>query len=160
MVCDMLEGLMNNANIWSEAQRTNVRGVVPQATTIVLIALCLAVVSLSVIGCETEKTGYEKTIAIWEECMMSESEITDARGIEIMRKYESLFERQPNYESSAFGFLTNEDTGELDWDRVGIEVLVTKKVDQSTLPEADRIPDCLEGVPVQILEGNLETETP
>ena len=149
---------MNKASIWSEAQRTNVRWFMQQTTKITLIALCLAVVSLSVIGCETEKTGYEKTIAAWEECMSQE--VTDARGIEVQEKYRSLFERQPNYEGSGFGFLTNEDTGELDWDRVGIEVLVTKKVDQSTLPEADRIPDCLEGVPVQILEGNLETETP
>ena len=35
---------------------------------------------------------------------------------------------------------------------LGIKVWVTEKVDQSALPPEDRIPDVLEGVPVQILE--------
>ena len=34
----------------------------------------------------------------------------------------------------------------------GINVLVTEKVDQSTLPLADRIPVCLEGIPVKLTE--------
>ena len=35
---------------------------------------------------------------------------------------------------------------------MGFIISVTKKVDQSTLPAADRIPDTLEGVPVEIRE--------
>ena len=124
--------------------------------------------SLSVIGCKTEKTGYEKTIAAWEECMGSESEITTERRKEIedrlrwkemKEKYKLLFERQPHYLYSSYGSVVNEDTGERDWGRMGIRVYVTKKVDQSTLPEEDRIPDCLEGMPVQILEGEIEAST-
>ena len=45
-------------------------------------------------------------------------------------------------------------------DTVGIEVMVTNKVDQSTLPPEDRIPDCLEGVPVQMLERPKPIFTP
>ena len=35
---------------------------------------------------------------------------------------------------------------------MGIVIRVDTKVDQSTLPAEDRISDCLEGVPVQIIE--------
>ena len=35
---------------------------------------------------------------------------------------------------------------------VGFRITVTEKVDQNTLPLEDRIPDMLEGVPVQIIE--------
>ena len=39
----------------------------------------------------------------------------------------------------------------------GIVVGVSEKTDQSTLPAEDRIPDCLEGVPVQIIiEGPVK----
>ena len=65
--------------------------------------------------------------------------------------------RQPNvYGVSEAVFL--DENGE--WtDTVGIEVMVTNKVDQSTLPPEDWIPDCLEGVPVQITE-DLALEYP
>ena len=148
---------MNKTDIGSEAKRTNVRGVVPQATTIVLIALCLAVVSLLTVGCETEKTGYEKDIAAWEECMDSELEVIRARAIEVRNKYRPLFKRQPNYMGSKWGTFVNEDTGRPDYNRKGIIVKVSEKMDQSTLPEADRIPACLDGVPVQLQEGDWET---
>ena len=79
--------------------------------------------------------------------------ITDERRQELKDlhdKYRPLFRRQPNYIGSATGLLRDEEAD--DWlDRIGLKVYVTKKVDQSTLPEADRIPACLEGVPVQIL---------
>ena len=49
--------------------------------------------------------------------------------------------------------------GEDGWgilDTWGITVNVLEKTDQSTLPPEDRIPTCLEGIPVQIIEGILE----
>ena len=156
MLCDMQNVLNRSARRLGELRRTNVQWIVPQSIGIALIVL--VAVPLLAVGCETERAGYEKTIAAWEECMSSESEITDARGIEVKRKYEPLFERQPHYVSSSFGVAVNEDTGERDWDRTAIRVKVTKKVDQSTLPEEDRIPACLDGVPVQISEESIETE--
>ena len=36
---------------------------------------------------------------------------------------------------------------------MGISLRVDKTIDQSTLPAEDRIPECIEGVPVQIREG-------
>ena len=78
----------------------------------------------------------------------TESEGFRARAI--LDKYEDLFWRQPNIMGVGIGFLEDED-GE--WmDTVGLDVVVTEKVDQSTLPPEDRIPDCLDGVPVQITE--------
>ena len=62
---------------------------------------------------------------------------------------DDLFWRQPHVFAVGEGLFNNED-GEPDWDKWGIVVSVDKKVDRSTLPEADRIPDCLEGVPVQV----------
>ena len=73
---------------------------------------------------------------------------TDGRIRQIRLKYEPLFERQPNYSGLGEGSFKDADG---DWtDTWGIVVYVTKKVKQSTLPTADRIPACLEGVPVQI----------
>ena len=47
------------------------------------------------------------------------------------------------------------ENGELIRGTAGIKVYVTEKTDQSTLPPEDRIPDCLEGIPVQILEESI-----
>ena len=82
------------------------------------------------------------------------------RARAILPKYEELFWRQPNVWSTSIGFFRGE------WDRplefpdgeggckrvVGFIIRVTKKVDQSTLPPEDRIPDTIEDVPVQIIE--------
>ena len=68
----------------------------------------------------------------------------------VRNKYEPLFWRQPNVYATGLGLFTDENdeiTG-----ASGIIVMVSKKVDQSTLPPEDRIPDCLEGIPVQIEE--------
>ena len=65
-------------------------------------------------------------------------------------KYKPLFNHQPNYYSTSLG-LSIDENDELT-EVGGIIVYVTRKVDQSTLPPQDRIPDCLEGVPVQIRE--------
>ncbi len=75
---------------------------------------------------------------------------TPERIHEVRVKYDLLFWRQPNVFAVGEGFFKDEN-GE--WtEKVGISITVTKKVDQSTLPPGDRIPACLEGVPVNIEE--------
>ena len=67
-------------------------------------------------------------------------------------KYADLWRRQPNLASGP-GVGTIADGGR-PGEPLSIEIgiLVTEKVDQSTLPREDRIPDCLDGVPVSIDE--------
>ena len=77
-------------------------------------------------------------------------QLTPRRIHQIREKYDALFWRQPNVQGVGEGNLRDaqgEKTG-----KTGIVVMVTKKVAQSTLPTADRIPACLEGVPVEIRE--------
>ncbi len=77
-----------------------------------------------------------------------------ARAKAIRHKYEDLFWRQPNVHATGIGNLKGKYGEYLDiW---GFSIEVTKKVDQNTLPPEDRIPDCLEGVPVQIEETPME----
>ena len=79
---------------------------------------------------------------------------TDEYIHEVRLKYDPLFWRQPNVFGVGEGYLGDGNGG---WtETVGINIRVTKKVDQSTLPLEDRIPDCLEGVPVQIVEVRQE----
>ncbi len=73
---------------------------------------------------------------------------------EVARKYRDLLYRQPNVHTVITGIIVDgnkADVRDIEWVE-GIEVWVYKKVDQSTLPEEDRIPDCLDGVPVRIVE--------
>ena len=93
--------------------------------------------------CETNTSAEEET-------MTATPEITDERILEVRNKYRPLIRRQPNYLGSGVGYLMDEN-GE-PTETSGIVIGVTKKVDQGTLSPEDRIPDCLEGVPVQILE--------
>ncbi len=83
--------------------------------------------------------------------------ISTAEMIKVKNKYKPLFMRQPNVYTTGVGKFTDENdeyTGE--W---GIVVLVSKKVDQSTLPPEDRVPDCLEGIPVQLKEEQPRNTT-
>ncbi len=73
-----------------------------------------------------------------------------AEMLKVRDKYEPLFNRQPNVYTTGVGYFTDANGERTDtW---GITVWVTEKVDQSTLPLEDRIPDCLEGIPVQLKE--------
>ena len=67
----------------------------------------------------------------------------------VLEKYRPLLRRFPHMWANGMGLLRDED-GERT-DEVGIWVYVEEPVDQSTLPSEDRIPDCLEGVPMQIV---------
>ena len=72
----------------------------------------------------------------------------------VLKQYEDLFSRQPNF-VAAVGSMFEDYEGE-PIPIVGIKVYVTEKVNQRTLPPEDRIPDCIDGVPIQILSGILE----
>ena len=75
---------------------------------------------------------------------------------EVRLKYAPLFWRQPNVHGVGEGYFRKKGVST---EAVGIVIDVTNKVDQSTLPPEDRIPDYLEGVPVQITE-DLALEYP
>ena len=73
-----------------------------------------------------------------------------ARARAVRHKYDDLFWRQPNVHAVGIGDIKD---GNGEWTGIwGFIITVSEKVDQSTLPPKDRIPDCLEGVPVQIRE--------
>ena len=75
---------------------------------------------------------------------------TPERRREVRRKYDSLFWRQPNVYVVSLGRIRDENGNITNtW---SITLRVTEKVDQATLPPEDRIPDSLEGIPIQILE--------
>ncbi len=85
-----------------------------------------------------------------EESMTNPSQDRLDRIHEIRLKYDPLFWRQPTVHGVGEGQFKNENG---QWiETIGIVVSVTNKVDQSTLPPEDRIPDCLEGIPVQVIE--------
>ena len=85
----------------------------------------------------------------------SERELLEQQIKVVREKYEALIERQPTWHGTGTGNLKDADrqpTGPL-----GIIIHVERKVDQNTLPPEDRIPDCLDGIPVQIIESGLDT---
>ena len=87
--------------------------------------------------------------------MTATPEITREHIIEVREKYRDLIRRQPNYSTHGGPALLMDENGEYTQVK-GIMVWVTKKVDQSAIPAEDRIPDCLEGVPVQIVEEETD----
>ena len=99
--------------------------------------------------CKTGSSGLVSMINTSEEEFQKHMANTrQAAGV--LYRHESLLWRQPNVYDVSTGFLRDGKGG---WtDTWGITVWVTEKVDQSTLPVEDRIPDCLEDVPVQIVE--------
>ena len=118
--------------------------------TVALTAVALAgLIALLVVGC---KTDFEKQTERWEECMSTE-QITYEQALEVRNKNRPIIRRQPNYVGSGVYLIDVGDGVEA----MGIIVYVSEIVDQSTLPEADRIGDCLEGIPVLFhLRGPLK----
>ncbi len=73
-------------------------------------------------------------------------------------KYEDILWRQPNvYDVTVNQLLDDKGGWTKHW---GITVWVTEKVDQSTLPPEDRIPDILDNVPIQILYAEQPPKVP
>ena len=97
--------------------------------------------------------------------LLEEYREASIRAGEIRPKYEDLFWRQPNVWSTAIGFFEDENGNilEIPDDEggckrvVGFVIWVTKKVDQNTLSPEDRIPEVIEGIPVQIIEEEALT---
>ena len=88
------------------------------------------------------------------ETIANTTENTSERRHEVRLKYDPLFWRQPYVRGVSEGRLKDGRGG---WLRTrGINVIVTTKVNQSTLPPEDRIPDCLEGIPVKITEDTTK----
>ena len=101
--------------------------------------------------CETNSSAEEGTVTTTPE----NPDDRRARVHEARLKYDPLFWRQPNVVSVGEGLLEDENRDATK--TTGIVVGVSEKTDQSTLPAEDRIPDCLEGVPVQIIiEGPVK----
>ena len=75
---------------------------------------------------------------------------TAARRHEVRLKYDDLFWRQPNVFAVSEGRLRDGRGGWLT--TRGINISVTTKEDQVTLPTEDRIPSVLEGIPINIVE--------
>ena len=82
---------------------------------------------------------------------MTNEPVTDERIEELEKKYRGLFERQPGFWTTTPGLLRGEDREPVEGTR-GLLIIVEEILDQSTLPKAERIPECLEGVPVQIID--------
>ena len=76
------------------------------------------------------------------------------KTLEVFKKYRPLLLRYPDRLYVEIGFLRDEETGQRtkSW---GIVIVVSEMVDQDTLPIDDRIPDKLEGVPVQIITSEI-----
>ncbi len=90
----------------------------------------------------SEKAGPETTTENTRERMK--------RIREVRSKYESLLWEQPNVYEVAEGYFRDGKGGWLS--SLGIVVVVTKKVGRGALPPEERMPDCLEGIPVQVIE--------
>ena len=67
---------------------------------------------------------------------------------DVYRRYKPQLLQNPQVSSVGRGYFTDADGRILD--TAGIQVYVRELVDQTTLPEADRIPNCIEGIPVEI----------
>lgn len=66
---------------------------------------------------------------------------------EVLQKYNALFSRQPNFQMVRVNTVKDENGRSRGR---GIIISVTERVDQSTLPVEDLIPDCIKGIPVEI----------
>lgn len=120
---------------------------------------------------ETPKKGYQAIdIKVLEECeamtpindiLLHPSEHSPEETTNfinrVREKYADLFERHPGFLGTGSGFLTAEGGGDVELTKengevgrlLGITVTVEDVLDQDSLPEDQRIPDCLDGVPIQ-----------
>ena len=91
-----------------------------------------------------------------EDCLQFQSEglerfvETQACANGIRHKYFALFERYPNVLGVHPGFLRDKN-GHLT-ERIGLIVLVTKEVAEDRISPGNRIPDVLDGVPIEVRE--------
>ena len=114
----------------------------------------VALVLTTMVACRAADSG-DCTQEITEDCM-STREFTWEEAHAVLEKYRSKIERQPGQHGlsagSIYGFVTGKTHAD-GTEAVGIVIEVDELVDQSTLPEEDRIGDCLDGVPVYFWES-------
>ena len=120
---------------------------------LLLALICAVSVLAATVACSSEK---EETKIITSESTSTPDcayNVTDERIHEVRVQNDGLFWRQPNVFRVGEGHFRDENGNWLD--TIGIVVGVTKKVDQNTLPAKDRIPDCIDGIPVNVQEEEL-----
>ena len=154
--------IMTRANIWNELRRVNV-GWVALALVCLVTVMWLAACGpkhyedFDPLAHDGDWSGEcvahlieRGEITVTTESADSQVDRPTSEHIDyVVEKYLPLFKRFPHSYLIGRGLLRDED-GERT-DEVGIKITVEKLVDQSTLPPEDRVPDCLEGVPVQIV---------
>ena len=92
-------------------------------------------------------------------CKEDTMALTAAQQEAFINKHSDLLVRQPNGMGFGYGKLWTVQNGEVvelknedGTNKYGLNIQVSTKVDQSTLPESNRIPDCLDGVPINWIE--------
>ena len=86
---------------------------------------------------------------------MATPNLTAERIHQVRLQNDAKFWRQPNVHAVGEGYLKDATGG---WrSLIGIIVYVRARVNQSALPEADRIPELLDGVPTEIRQETLTT---
>ena len=103
----------------------------------------VALVLTTMVACRAANSG-DCTQKDTEDCM-STPQVTHEEAKRAMIRHDDLIRRQPNYTGSVADATPTDDGEEV----MGITVFVSEIVDQETLPEEDRIGDCLDGVPVR-----------
>ena len=124
-----------------------------------LLAVLICVVALLMFGATILRGGDKETStplrlrATTFTAPADERNNTPERIHEVRLRHDDLFWRQPNIHTVDEGCFMSEDGGWLDIYGIVLEVITL--VDQNTLPEADRIPLSIEGIPIQIVETGL-----
>ena len=96
--------------------------------------------------------GPEEQMDRWEDCEMSKFDtVTYEQALEVRNRNRPLIKRQPNYTGSGVGAMHGGDPElrEVWGETIGIFVRTSEPIDHDSVPEEDRIGDCLEGVPVR-----------
>ena len=129
-----------------------------------LLAIIICFATVLVTACAEPEPW--KNPCIEEGASMTEITMTERTSVEhrweVIEKYRDLFERQPHFYHVNPGLLKDENGDLIETTEGlvdenghplyvgGIRVKVEQLTDQSTLPEEDRIPECVDGIPVMI----------
>ena len=111
------------------------------------LTICFVGMILLAFACGTfSQTNTEPWTNPCKEAEMTEETKAEksVRINQIIERNREVFERHPNYMGVGHRLAT------VDSATVVINVIVSDLVDQERLPEESRIPECIEGVPVEI----------
>lgn len=110
----------------------------------------IAVGVLALAACATQQDPCieeRKTMTEYQENPTEPPTIEQMRAVR--DKYRPLMKGYPHYIGNSIG-RSDDDPPDVP---EGITVSVTELTDPATLPEEQRIPDCLDGVPVRIIQS-------